>query len=248
MRLAQGRDRLALIAAILGPLIITVILVPFRTSVANTDAALILVAAIVAIAANGERRAGYLAAVWSALTFDFFLTRPYERFTITRGSDVQTAVLLLVIGAAVTEIAVWGRAQQAAADRRADYLAGVHAAAEAAAEGQSPALVIERVKQQLQRILQLRSCTYQSGVAGLGHPARLHHDGRVTVGRHALSAATEGFPMDRPVELLVESHGVLHGRFLMVAKAGSRPSLETRRVAAALADQVSSAFGASQAG
>src|SRR2546430_13456825 len=43
------------------------------------------------------------AAAW----FDFFLTRPYERFAITRRADIETTILLLVIGVAVTEIAVW---------------------------------------------------------------------------------------------------------------------------------------------
>ena len=242
MRLNAGRDRLALIAAILGPLIGTLVLVPFRTSIANTDAALILVAVIVAIAANGDRRAGYIAALWSALVFDFFLTRPYERFTITRGSDIQTAVLLVVIGGAVTELAVWGRRQRADAERRASYLAGVHAAAEAALAGQPRAVVIERVNQQLQGLLGLKSCRYQSGVAGLGHPARLHHDGRVTVANRTWPVAVDGFPPHRPVELLLESHGVLQGRFLMLPEADSRPSLESRQVAAALADQVSAAL------
>jgi K+-sensing histidine kinase KdpD len=49
---------------------------------------------------------GRVVAVW----FDFFLTQPYERFTITRRTDIETTVLLLVIGVAVTEIAVWGAA------------------------------------------------------------------------------------------------------------------------------------------
>lgn len=225
MRLAQFRDRLALIAAVLGPLLVTVVMVPFRTSIANTDAALILVAVIVAVAANGDRRAGYLAAVWSALVFDFFLTRPYERFTITRGSDIQTAVLLVVIGGAVTELAVWGRRQRADADRRASYLAGVHAAAEAALAGQSRSVVIERVNQQLQGLLGLKSCRFQSGVAGLGHPARLHHDGTVTLGHHTWSVSADGFPPDRPVELLLES----------------------RQVAVALTDQVSAALSVAEA-
>ena len=242
MRQTQVRGRFALMAAIIGPLIITVALIPIRTSIANTDAALIIVAVIVGIAAMGARRAGYIAAVWSALAFDFFLTRPYETFEITRGSDIQTAVLIMVIGGAVTEIAVWGRRQQADADRRAGYLAGVHAAAEAALTGQSRTVVIERVNQQLQELLGLRSCTFQSGIAGLGHPTRLHHDGRVTVAHRTWPVSAEGFPPDRPVELLLESHGVLQGRFLMLPQAESRPSLESRQVAAALADQVSAAL------
>jgi hypothetical protein len=47
--------------------------------------------------------------------------RPYERFTITRRTEIETIVLLLVIGVAVTKIAVWGRRHYAIASRRAGY-------------------------------------------------------------------------------------------------------------------------------
>jgi K+-sensing histidine kinase KdpD len=101
------------IAALAAPLALTAILVPFRHSFPNTDAALALILVVVAVAANGYRLAGYLAALSAAVWFDFFLTRPYEHFSITRRADIETTVLLLVIGAAVTELAVWGRRQHA---------------------------------------------------------------------------------------------------------------------------------------
>ena len=57
---------------------------------------------VVAVAASGYRLAGYLAAVSTAAWFDFFLTQPYERFSITHRTDaIETTVLLLVIGANV---------------------------------------------------------------------------------------------------------------------------------------------------
>lgn len=87
------RDRIALLAAIVGPLAVSAALTPVRHSLSNTDAAL-LVAVVVAVAAVGHRVAGYLAAVSSAAWFDFFLTQPYEHFTITRRADVETTVLL----------------------------------------------------------------------------------------------------------------------------------------------------------
>jgi hypothetical protein len=43
------------------------------------------VVVIVAVAAAGNRLAGYLAALSAAAWFEFFLTRPYEQFTINRG-------------------------------------------------------------------------------------------------------------------------------------------------------------------
>ena len=117
-----SRDRLAVIAALVAPLALTAILVPFRTSFPNTDAALALVLVVVAVATNGYRLAGYLAALSAAVWFDFFLTRPFETFNITRRADIETTVLLLVIGVVVTELAVWARREHAAASRRPGYL------------------------------------------------------------------------------------------------------------------------------
>lgn len=51
----RRRDRLAVLAAITAPLIVTVVLVPFRISFANTNAALVLVAVVVAVAARCGR-------------------------------------------------------------------------------------------------------------------------------------------------------------------------------------------------
>ncbi len=118
-----SRDRLALVAGLAAPIALTAALVPFRDRVANTDAALALILVVVAVAAAGNRLAGIAAAVSAAAWFDFFLTKPYEHFSITRAADVWTTVLLLVIGAVVTEIAVWGRRQYAAASRAATWTA-----------------------------------------------------------------------------------------------------------------------------
>jgi K+-sensing histidine kinase KdpD len=71
-----SRDRLAVFVALAAPLLLTVILVPFRADFPNTDAALALLLVVVAVAANGYRLAGYLAALSAAVWFDFFLTRP----------------------------------------------------------------------------------------------------------------------------------------------------------------------------
>ena len=166
-----NRDRLAVLAAIAVPLALAVVLVPFRSGFPNTDAALALIVVVVAVAANGDRLAGVLAAVSAAVWFDFFLTQPYERFSITSRSDVETTVLLLVIGVAVTELAVWGRHQHAAASRRADYLDGISSAARAVATGRSPSVLMEQVTGQLTALLALRSCQFQYGVAGLAGQA-----------------------------------------------------------------------------
>src|SRR4029077_13418000 len=118
--------------------------------------------------------------------FDFFLTRPYETFSITRRTDIETTVLLLVIGVAVTEIAVWGRRQHLTASRRAGYLDGINSAAQAVAVGGSAAALTEQVTSQLTQLLSLRSCSFQYGGAGIGPPARPRCGGSVTTAPAAL--------------------------------------------------------------
>ncbi len=241
-----SRDRLAVLAALAVPLALAAVLIPFRTSFPNTDAALALILVVVAVAANGDRLAGVLAALSAAVWFDFFLTQPYERFSITSRSDIETTVLLLVIGVAVTELAVWGRRQHTAADRRAGYLEGISSAAQAVATGSSPSVLTEQVTGQLIRLLTLRSCRFQHGVAGIGRPARLQHDGSLIVQHRAWDVDAEGFPADTDIELLVESGGLFQGRFLMTPDRAARPTLEQRLLAVALADQVGAALATSR--
>src|SRR5690349_24535419 len=206
------RDTVAVLAGLAAPLALAAILVPFRGSFPNTDAALALILVVVAVAANGYRPAGYLAAVSAAVWFDFFLTRPYEQFTITRRADIETTILLLVIGVAVTEIAVWGRRQHTAASRRAGYLDGINAAAQAAAAGDSPSELIDQVSASLAELLSLRSCVFQYGKAGLGNPARLLANGQVVLGQRTVDVAAEGLPDQTDIEVLVETGGVFQGR------------------------------------
>jgi hypothetical protein len=105
-------------------------------------------------------------------------------------------------------------------------------------------VLIDQVSGQLTRLLSLRSCRFQYGVAGLGKPARLQHDGRLTARDPAWDVERDGLPAD--TELLVENSGILEGRFLMTPGPGSRPTLEQRLVAVAFADQVGAALAASR--
>ncbi|HEY7723525.1 MAG TPA: DUF4118 domain-containing protein [Pedococcus sp.] len=71
----------------------------------QTTAVLLVVLVIVAAAATGLRAAGLTATVSGTLWFDYFLTEPTRSLAISGPQDVQTALLLLVVGVAVTEIA-----------------------------------------------------------------------------------------------------------------------------------------------
>jgi K+-sensing histidine kinase KdpD len=232
------RNRIAVLVALLGPFVVSVGLVPFRDSFNNTNAALLLVLVIVAVAVSGNRVAGVVTALSAAVWFDFFLTRPYQTLAINDRDDVETTVLLLAVGVGVTELAAWGYRQQAHAHRDAGYLDGIRAAAEAVATGGSSSELIEVVSGQLTRLLGLRTCHFQYGVAGLGKPARLRNDGAIELHGEVWDVETKGLPTDKDIELLVESKGQLQGRFLLTARPDAHPSMAQRLVAVTLADQV----------
>jgi len=108
-------DRVAVVCGLLVPLVVSAALVPFRSDIANTDVALVLMAIVVAVAANGDRVAGVLAAISAAVWFDYFFTQPYKRFDIAHRADLQTTLLLLMVGIGVTELAVRGGGRKRAA-------------------------------------------------------------------------------------------------------------------------------------
>jgi K+-sensing histidine kinase KdpD len=243
MRMPHVRSGPPVVLAALGaPFVVAVSVVPFRDDFANTNAALLMVLVIVAAAALGGRAAGWAAAVSAAVWFDFFLTRPFQLLTITDQADVETTVLLLAVGFGVSELAAWGRRQEALAAREAGYLAGIQAAAEAVAAGRSSGELVDEVSRQLVQVLGLRSCRFEQGVAGLGRPPRLRADGQVEWQHQEWDVDRDGLPSDGEIELLVESKGQLLGRFMLAAGSDSHPTRAQRLVAVTLASQVGSAL------
>ena len=238
------RDHLAVLAAVAAPLLLTVVLVPFRTGFPNTDAALALILVVVAVAASGYRLAGVLAAISAAVWFDFFLTRPYEQFTITRTSDIETTVLILLIGIAVTELAVWGRRQHLAASRRAGYLEGINAAAEAVAAGGSPVRWSTRWRPaHPAAVAALVPLRVRGGRARPARPAaaRRPADGRGPDLGRSNERAGRATP-----SCWWRTTACCRAVTCCVPEPGSRPTLEQRLVAAAFADQVGAALAASR--
>jgi hypothetical protein len=235
---------LALTAAVLGPVAVSALLSPLRTLVTSNNAALVLVLVVVAVAGTGYRVAGLVAAVVSAASFDFFLTQPYLQFAIAERDDIEAAVLLALIGLAVTEIALWGRRQQARASARAGYLRGVVSAARLAASGiTSPADVVELVGRQIGDVLDLDECRFDPGPRGNAGRPRLQPDGGITWRGRTVDVDRDGLPTLDAIELPVTSAGIDHGRFMLVStSAVRRPDLERRLVAVTLADQAAAAL------
>jgi K+-sensing histidine kinase KdpD len=239
------RDRIVVSAGVTLPCAVSALLVPFRSSFPNTDAALVLVVVIVAVAANGHRPAGWIAAISTAVWFDFFLTTPYERFTITRHTDIETTVLLLAVGIAVTEIAARSRKHKTTAVEEANFVARIHSAAAAVATGEPATFVVMQVAAQLIDLLFLRDCRFDP-VASDKHGAYMTQDGDVFLAGMRWGVEQMGMPGSE-IELTVEYQGRFFGRYVMVPTPGKPVSQERRVVASALADQVGAALAARHA-
>lgn len=223
------------------PLTVCLLLSAVRETMANTNAALVLVLVVVAAASLGSRVTGWVAALVSAAGFDVLLTQPYGTPSIHSAADVQTTVLLLVIGVAVTELASWGRRQQARAGQQRGYLEGVLASTDALATTGSAATLIGQVESQLVDLLDLDSAQYVTRLAG---PAPvIGPDGTVRRRDQTLEVDRSGLPTDTEVWLPVGSGGTELGAFRLVAATHvARPDRQQRQVAALLAEHVASAL------
>lgn len=238
------RGRTAVVAAaVVVPAGVCAGLAPFRERLANTNAALVLVLLVVMAAATGPRSAGIVAALSSTLWFDFFLTQPYQHFTITSQADIETAALLTLVGVAVTEVALWGRRQQAHASKQHGYLQGVVQTAGLVAAGSSSTeTLIEHVTEQLMEFLDLDDCRFDTYTRNAA-PSAVLRDGTVVRRGWNVDVQRHGLPTDSEIELRVHHDGITRGRFLLVASTRVvRPSLPQMQVAVALADQVGAAL------
>jgi K+-sensing histidine kinase KdpD len=231
---------LARTAALLLPLATCAVLANFRDQVTSATSALILVVWVVALAASGDRLAGLTAAVSAGVWFDFFLTLPYHRLAISDSDDVEIVVLLVVIGAAVTELALWGRRQQAGAARRTGYLDGVVSTAKAVADGNTPApALIDVVARQIVDVLDVDDCRFVPGPVHDRRMALLDQDGTLTRNDHVVDVLRSGLPSDEQVAIAVRRGANVLGHFVVTASTRVvRPSRQQLQVAALLADQV----------
>ncbi|MYX27528.1 DUF4118 domain-containing protein [Streptomyces sp. SID8381] len=234
------RKSVAVFAALVAPPAVCAVLLPFRTGLPNTVAAMILVVAVVAVAALGHRAAGVFAALSAAVWFDFFFTAPYQRLTIHDPADLTTAIVLLVVALAVSQLAARARRLEVVTITDADYLAQLHHAARLVQTATSPDTVVECVRGQLVGLLHLRGCRFQYGVL-LGHAPRLENDGSITVGRKTWDTDRLGLP-DQDIELRVFAGGHFHGRYLLEPTPGHTPPLQARLFALTLADQAGAAL------
>jgi Domain of unknown function (DUF4118) len=215
--------------------------IPLRRHGAPVDVALALVVVITATGATGRRGAVAGAAVSAAAGFTFFDTAPYDRFSVARLPDVETAILLVVVGLVTGELAVRVARQRRSDLTRTGDLGRVRDAASLLAAGEELIVMIGSVADELIRLLGVRNCWFaaepiEPGALCIGRDANLYRaggDGPVlrSAYRHSDQLA-----------LPVWGQGQILGHFVVEVPAGVTLPRDQLLVAITLADQVGAAL------
>jgi hypothetical protein len=216
---------------------VAAVLVPLRdTAFGNSNVALVLVLVVVGAAMLGGRLAGVTTAVVAALAFNFFHTQPYLTLSIEKTEDIATFFLLLVVGLIVGELS---QLQRRSRHRESEQAAGARLLEDVAATlaaGVPTEEVWTEVRDGLVVELGLRSCRFEPAPFSPRLPAV---DRRGRIEGQELRWTLTGFELpDGGAQLTVEHAGSLLGRLVLEPTPGHGTTLDQRRVAVALADQL----------
>jgi hypothetical protein len=236
---ARMRRLVAWASAIVLPLAVAIACVPVRPEVPPADRALLLALTVLTAALLGGRLVGAVAALVAAFAFDFFHTRPYYSLRIDRAEDIQTALLLLVVGIAIGEVVTRSRRYRALAGVSRQELMRIRYLTELAAGGEPPGRLIRVVRNQLVDLLDLKACEFEYGPFVDSLPRLLHTGVSFPV---ALQRSEETKARARArLELPVWGEGLELGRFVLTLRpdaTGIDFGSDARASALALADQL----------
>lgn len=228
------------VLALGGPIAVAAAMSPFRGSFANTAAALVLVAVVVALAVAGGRGAGYFSSLMAALWFDFFLTRPYDHFAISHRPAIETTIALFVVGVLVTELAARSRHHARTSHEGSRYVETFRSLSDLAASPAPSPRVLESVSASLVALLDLRACRFER-LATNPPLARVLADGVVDHVGLAWPVEEIGIPGPE-AEIVAEWRGRVLGRFVLTPTPGVPVSVERLSVAVALATLAAAAL------
>ena len=188
-------------------------LVVLRSHVSDSALALLMVLVVVLVVSPGRRLAALLAGVSAGVWFDFFLTRPYESFTISHSADIQTAAMLVAVAVGVGELAARERQHKSQSVTGHDALQSVQAVSELVAQGASAEVVTSAAEDALVRLLHLRSCRFDPARAVVTVPF-VERPGYISYTAFRWDARNDGLPVGE-VTLPVSFEHRLLGRFVL---------------------------------
>ena len=236
----NGPFAAGLAVAALGPIVVASLLVLVRDQTVSANTALVLVVVVVVAAALGNRWTALTAAVVAAISFDFFLTRPYGSLKIDNADDIITATLLLAVGLIVGEVVVWARRGHRQSRRGRDEIERLHRVAEQVAAGHSAEDVLDSVRDELTQLLSLRTCDFEQPPFGVPLP-RLERNGSIDTPHRRFARGEFTLP-EEGVEIPVLGRGRQLGRLVLVPEPDVGVSIEERVVAIAISDQLGAAL------
>jgi len=230
--LARHRAVVWVAAVFLGP-VVAALLTLGRPQLHENHVTLVLVLAVAAVSAAGLRPAGLVAAVMTALAYDYFWTEPYYSLRILDSQDILTVLLLVVVGGAIEQLSWWAGRQHAVAARRLDYLNALRRAAEPIPP-ETQAATLEAILDTVITVLDADSCDL---VLDDRLPDTvLHGDGSVTRGGRIMDVDTDGLPTDDVIAIPMPIPNDRPAYFAVTAATHvARPRVEQRQVAALLA-------------
>jgi hypothetical protein len=243
---AHEDDRPALIAYALGgllPIAIAAAMVGVRGEMDTTNVALILVLVVVGTAAFSGRGPAALSAIVTAISYEFFFTKPFESLRISSADDVETTLILLAIGLAVGQLAVHARRTRSDARRGQDEITSMRRMAELVAAGASSQDLIDTAVAELTRLLALLGCRFEATATGPALPL-LERSGRIETPYRRVGPDGELALPPLGVRLPVVGDGHQVGSIVLDPDPDIGVTLEARVVAVALADQLGAALAA----
>jgi len=213
------------------------LLVSIRDWLGPSNVALVLVIVIVGAATVGGRVAGVTTSIAAALAFDYFQTEPYYNLRISDREDIVTAVLLLIVGLAVGELALRRAASQREVQMHAKGASRLEEVAAVVAAGADLDEVWPVVRHALTDQLDLTECRFEP-YAPASALITIERDGQLS--SHQLTWVPGGGfalpPEGVAVPVVHQGHAL--GRLVLVPQRGHGTTKPQRRVAVALADQL----------
>jgi len=229
----------AVVAVLVGGL-----LAPARDWLGSANVALILAIVVVGAAICGGRVAGGVTSIAAALSFDYFHTVPFYSLRINDREDIIAAVLLLVMGVAVGQLAMlrYGTRQEVQVHAKgAAHLEDVAAVVAAGANLDEVWPVVRRALVDQLDLLGARfePAPFHDSYTGLAR------DGQID----SLTLNYEAGGFSLPIEgaaVPVVAGGRQLGRLVLIPQPHRGTTRSQRRVAVALADQLAVAASRTQ--
>ena len=234
-----AQQAVAWLSALVLPIGVAAALIPLRSHVSAADVALLLAVVILVAATLGGRAVGAVAAVEASFAFDLFFTRPYYSLRINRAEDIETAVLMLIVGVAIGEIVTRGKRDRFAAHVSRTNLERVSRITELAAGGERPGRLIRVARRELMELLDLNDAEFERPPFFDSLP-RLSHAGLSIPPVLGIDAPSDP-KRSSQIELPIWAEGLEVGRFVLTLAddaTGLEFPHEARTSALALADQL----------